>query len=45
MTDPSELQQSYLDAIDTALTLGTLGGSLVIFLLAIIAVRGLASWK
>lgn len=39
------LQERYLEVADTALALGVLAAGLIVFLLAVIAVRGLSSWK
>ena len=38
-------QQWFIDFNTTALNIGLMAGGIVIFLLAIIAVRGLSSWK
>lgn len=43
--DITPLQQHYLDLANLALITGALIGSLIVFLLAVIAVRGFSSWK
>lgn len=43
MDDLTELQAQYLELANTALVVGTIAATLIVFLLAVIAVRGLAS--
>jgi hypothetical protein len=44
LTDLTPLQTAYIELAQTALLGGAVASGLIIFLLAVIAVRGLASW-
>jgi len=43
--DVTEVQQYFADAVETGLVVGTVAASFIVFLLAVIAVRGLSSWS
>lgn len=44
MDELTPLQAQYLQLANDALLIGSVAAGLIIFLLAVIAVRGLASW-
>jgi len=44
VADLTELQAHYIAIADQAVAVGTVAAGLIIFLLAVIAFRGLASW-